>query len=171
LTRQLDHAAIAAELRREIASAVADSGLSQRGLAEATGIAQSGISRALTGTADPQLSTVVRLLAAVGYRLRVEVVDMSDDIELATGTNYRTRFGDKREQMPTQEFNLSKNEVRVLHNRDWDGDVEIVWSDSGTERRVKMPGNMLLSISSAIFQAKLAQRAKAFMDRLPFRRS
>jgi transcriptional regulator with XRE-family HTH domain len=171
LTQQLDSATLAAELRREIAAALASAGLSQRDLSESTGIAQSGISRALTGTADPQLSTLVRLLAAVGCRLRVELVDTPNDVEIATGTNYRTRFSDKREQMPTTKFNVSRNEVCVLHSSDWAGDVEIVWSDSGTERRVKMPGNMLLSISSAIFQAKLAQRAKAFVDRLTFRRS
>ncbi|WP_437310057.1 helix-turn-helix domain-containing protein [Sorangium sp. So ce388] len=67
-----DPAVLASELRREIASAVGSSGLSQRDLTEATGIAQSGISRTLTGAADPQLSTVVRLLAAVGCRMRVE---------------------------------------------------------------------------------------------------
>jgi len=68
-------ATIAEELREEIAAAVAASGLSQRDLSGVSGVAQGRISQALTGRTDPRISTLVRLLAAVGYRLRVEKID------------------------------------------------------------------------------------------------
>lgn len=48
--------------------------LTQRELARRTGIAQPTIARIETGQADPMLSTVRRLLAACGSRLRVEDV-------------------------------------------------------------------------------------------------
>jgi DNA-binding phage protein len=71
---QDDPATLTAELRQQIAAAIDAAGFSQRDLKVATGIAQSSISRALTGAADPSLSTVVRLLSAAGCRLRVERV-------------------------------------------------------------------------------------------------
>ncbi|MFO7253523.1 MAG: helix-turn-helix domain-containing protein [Actinomycetes bacterium] len=68
-------ATIAEALREEIAAAVAASGFSQRDLSEVSGVAQGRISQALTGRTDPRISTLVRLLAAAGYRLRVEKID------------------------------------------------------------------------------------------------
>lgn len=68
-------AAIAEALREEIAAAVNASGLSQRDLSGISGVAQGRISQALTGRTDPRISTLVRLLAAVGFRLRVEKID------------------------------------------------------------------------------------------------
>ncbi len=49
-------------------------GLSQRELARKSGIAQSDISKIESGRANPTLSTMNRLAAAMGKELRVEVV-------------------------------------------------------------------------------------------------
>lgn len=46
--------------------------LTQRELAQRTGIAQPTIARIESGRADPMLNTIERLLAACGARLRVE---------------------------------------------------------------------------------------------------
>lgn len=77
-------AAITAELRREIVAAIDAAGLSQRDLHAATGIAQSSISRVLSGAADPHVSTVAELLAAAGYELRVGRRDLTDLLGSAT---------------------------------------------------------------------------------------
>lgn len=94
-------AAITAELRREIAAAL--SGLSQRDLVMATGVAQSNISRALSGAADPHVSTVAQLLEATGHRLMVghrplaELLDGATDpplsavVRLLDGLGYMVR--------------------------------------------------------------------------------
>jgi DNA-binding phage protein len=63
--------AITADLRRKIADVLAAEGLSHRDLHAATEIAQSTISRALSGAADAGVSTIGEILAAAGYELRV----------------------------------------------------------------------------------------------------
>jgi predicted transcriptional regulator len=49
-------------------------GLTQRQLAERTGVPQSTIGRIEAGTTDPRLSTIRRLLRACGFDLEVEPV-------------------------------------------------------------------------------------------------
>ncbi|WP_438029080.1 helix-turn-helix domain-containing protein [Sorangium sp. So ce233] len=66
-----DPAAITAELRRDIAAAMAAAGLSQRRLSAVSGVGQRNISLALSGAADPHVSTVVQLIEATGHRLMV----------------------------------------------------------------------------------------------------
>jgi len=47
-------------------------GLTQKQLAERTGIAQSDISRLETGNANPSLKTLQRLAAGMGMRVKIE---------------------------------------------------------------------------------------------------
>lgn len=79
-----DPAAITAELRREIADAMADAGLSQRRLSAASGVGQRNISLALSGAADPCVSTVVQLLEATGHRLMVDGRPLAELLDGAT---------------------------------------------------------------------------------------
>ena len=50
------------------------SGITQKQLAERTGIAQSDISRMETGSANPSLKTMQRLASGMGMRLKVEFI-------------------------------------------------------------------------------------------------
>ena len=52
--------------------------MTQKQLAEATGIAQADISRLESGTANPSLSTLKRLAAGMGMALKVEFVSTRD---------------------------------------------------------------------------------------------
>ena len=52
-----------------------ESGLTQKELAEKTGIAQSDISKLETGNANPSLKTLQRLAAGLGKKLRVEFIN------------------------------------------------------------------------------------------------
>ena len=52
------------------------SGLTQRQLAERTGIAQSDISKMENGNANPSLRTLKRLAAGMGMRLKFEFAPM-----------------------------------------------------------------------------------------------
>ena len=51
--------------------------LTQKQLAEATGITQADISRLENGTANPSLSTLKRLAAGMGMNLQIEFVPAS----------------------------------------------------------------------------------------------
>lgn len=51
--------------------------MTQKQLAEATGIAQADISRLESGTANPSLRTLKRLAAGMGMALKVEFVSTS----------------------------------------------------------------------------------------------
>lgn len=51
--------------------------LTQKQLAEATGITQADISRLENGTANPSLSTLKRLAAGMGMKLQIEFVPTS----------------------------------------------------------------------------------------------
>ena len=50
------------------------SGITQKQLAERTGIAQSDISKLETGNANPSLRTMQRLASGMGTRLKVEFI-------------------------------------------------------------------------------------------------
>jgi len=50
------------------------SGITQKQLAERTGIAQADISRLETGIANPSLKTMQRLASGMGMRLKVEFI-------------------------------------------------------------------------------------------------
>jgi len=50
------------------------SGITQKQLAERTGIAQADISKLETGSANPSLKTIQRLASGMGMRLKVEFV-------------------------------------------------------------------------------------------------
>ena len=50
------------------------SGLTQKDLAERTGIAQGDISKLETGNANPSLRTLQRLAAGMGMKLKLEFV-------------------------------------------------------------------------------------------------
>ena len=65
--RQTDTGALIAQLRKE-------QGLTQKQLAEITGITQADISRLESGTANPSLRTLKRLAAGMGMALKVEFV-------------------------------------------------------------------------------------------------
>ena len=52
-----------------------ESGLTQKELAEKTGIAQSDISKLEMGNANPSLKTLQRLAAGLGKKLRVEFIN------------------------------------------------------------------------------------------------
>jgi len=51
-----------------------NSGLTQKDLAEKTGIAQSDISKLENGSANPSLRTLQRLAAGMGMQLKIEFV-------------------------------------------------------------------------------------------------
>lgn len=63
-----------------IINARKDSGLTQKDLAEKTGITQGDISRLERGNANPSLKTLQRLAEGMGMTLKVEFVRMHDDI-------------------------------------------------------------------------------------------
>lgn len=54
------------------------SGLTQKQLAEKTGIAQSDISKLETGTGNPSLKTLQRLAAGMGMTLHIEFLPASN---------------------------------------------------------------------------------------------
>jgi transcriptional regulator with XRE-family HTH domain len=82
-------------LRRQISSAIragrAERVLSQRELAEASGISQSALSRLESEVDEPSLTAVVRALAAVGARLAV-VTELPAPSRM-TGEHARDRAG------------------------------------------------------------------------------
>ena len=53
------------------------SGMTQKELSEATGIAQSDISKLENGSANPSLRTLQRLAAGMGMRLKLEFIPIS----------------------------------------------------------------------------------------------
>ena len=53
-------------------------GMTQKELSEATGIAQGDISKLETGNANPSLRTLQRLAAGMGMRLRLEFIPISE---------------------------------------------------------------------------------------------
>ena len=65
--RQTDTGALIAQLRKE-------QGLTQKQLAEITGITQADISRLESGTANPSLRTLKRLAEGMGMELKLEFV-------------------------------------------------------------------------------------------------
>lgn len=59
---------------RAIAEGREERDMTQKQLAEATGITQADISRSESGTANPSLRTLKRLTAGMGMALKVEFV-------------------------------------------------------------------------------------------------
>lgn len=55
-----------------------ESGLTQKQLADKTGITQADISRLESGSANPSLRTLQRLAAGMGMRVRIEFVRVSE---------------------------------------------------------------------------------------------
>jgi len=55
------------------------SGLTQKQLAERTGIAQADISRIETGEANPSLNTLKRLASGMDMRLKLEFLPVEED--------------------------------------------------------------------------------------------
>ena len=62
-----------------IINARKSSGMTQKQLAERTGIAQADISKLETGSANPSLKTMQRLAFGMGMRLKVEFIPVVDD--------------------------------------------------------------------------------------------
>jgi transcriptional regulator with XRE-family HTH domain len=54
-----------------------DSGMTQKELAEATGIAQADISKLENGNANPSLKTMQRLASGMGMKLKIEFLPAS----------------------------------------------------------------------------------------------
>lgn len=61
-----------AEVIRAIAKARADANMTQKELAEKTGIRQSNISRIESGASSPNVSTLQQLAAGMGKKLHIE---------------------------------------------------------------------------------------------------
>lgn len=55
-----------------------DSGMTQKELAEATGIAQADISKLENGNANPSLKTMQRLASGMGMKLKIEFLPIKD---------------------------------------------------------------------------------------------
>jgi transcriptional regulator with XRE-family HTH domain len=70
-------------------------GLSQQGLASATGIQQSEISRIERELVDPRLTTYVKLLAGMGLTLRIEPALGARRTEVAV-SEHRRRISPRR---------------------------------------------------------------------------
>jgi len=62
-----------------IINARKSSGMTQKQLAERTGIAQADISKLETGSANPSLKTMQRLASGMGMKLKVEFIPAVDD--------------------------------------------------------------------------------------------
>mgnify|MGYP001320241280 FL=1 len=62
------------QIMRAIAEGREERDMTQKQLAEATGITQADISRSESGTANPSLRTLKRLTAGMGMALKVEFV-------------------------------------------------------------------------------------------------
>ena len=60
------------EIMRALIGARIESNMTQKELAEKTGIRQSNISRIENGTTSPTVETLVRLAAGMGKRVRIE---------------------------------------------------------------------------------------------------
>lgn len=41
-------------------------------------------------------------------------------------------------------------EVQVLHNGDWSGEAEVVWTDGGEDRRAAVPAKLLVRIGMKV---------------------
>lgn len=93
-TKTADTALIAASILK---LARMQSGLSQRALATKAGIPQSTVARIETGTMQPTLPLLYRILAAADLepRIRIEAYDDHDDVLDALSDKYPT----KQEQM------------------------------------------------------------------------
>ena len=64
------------QIMRAIAEGREERDMTQKQLAEATGITQADISRLESGTGNPSLSTLKRLAAGMGMALKVEFVPL-----------------------------------------------------------------------------------------------
>ena len=62
------------EIKRAMIEARRNSGMTQKQLADKTGIAQADISKLETGNANPSLKTLQRLAAGMGMRVKIEFV-------------------------------------------------------------------------------------------------
>lgn len=62
------------EIKRAMIEARRDCGMTQKQLADKTGIAQADISKLETGNANPSLKTLQRLAAGMGMRVKIEFV-------------------------------------------------------------------------------------------------
>lgn len=60
------------EIKRAMIEARRNSGMTQKQLADKTGIAQADISKLETGNANPSLKTLQRLAAGMGMRVKIE---------------------------------------------------------------------------------------------------
>lgn len=65
-------------LIKEVAEKRKGAGLSQQGLANATGLKQSVIARLESGKAIPQVDTLLKVLAPLGYTISIEKIEPSD---------------------------------------------------------------------------------------------
>lgn len=84
LNKQLENPEFAAEYEaarpeydtiRAIIAARIDSGMTQKQLAEKTGIRQSNLSRIENGTSSPTVDTLSRIAAGMGRKLKIEFVE------------------------------------------------------------------------------------------------
>ena len=75
LTEQLKDPALKAEYDAlEPEFSVIQAGLTQKQLADKTGIAQSDISKLETGSANPSLRTLQRLAQGMGMKMKIEFI-------------------------------------------------------------------------------------------------
>ena len=84
----------------------AKAGLSQRALAERSGLAQPAIARIESGKASPRLDSLERLLAACGFRLDVRAA-VDDGID-------RTAMRELLRLTPAERLELAAQEGRNL---------------------------------------------------------
>jgi len=82
--------------------------MTQRQLAETSGIAQSTIARIESGTADPQFSTVERLLAAVGLEMRTAIEPIDDHDQVLEAVQAALSAEQREEAGRRHESNLRK---------------------------------------------------------------
>jgi len=82
--------------------------MTQRQLAEASGIAQSTIARIESGAADPQFSTVERLLAAVGLEMRTRIEPIDDHDQVLEAVQAALSAEQREEADRRHESNLRK---------------------------------------------------------------
>ena len=61
----------ASELRAELIKARKEKGISQKKLEKLSGVKQPVIARMETGDTNPQLSTILKVLAPLGYKLAI----------------------------------------------------------------------------------------------------
>lgn len=85
LKREYDALEIEYQLKQALIDIRNEKHLTQKDLAELTGIHQSDISKIENGNANPSLNTLRRLADGLGKKLKLEFVDTDDNMMVAEG--------------------------------------------------------------------------------------